>query len=211
MTEPPATPTGPDRPEQTGPDRSGEPGVSAGPAVLPRQTGAALRLARTPGDMAKAVLILLVPVVLAVLVYVYFFGGSNVIAIDPSGDYSAAQASAHFTVLQPEGLPSGWKPVSSAYGKVTGGSLLRVGYIAPDGAGIQLVESDRPVNDLLTDELGPTNSLATSVDLGGRTWGQLDSTTGDDHALVDTEDGRTVIVHGQASQADLQAFVASLR
>lgn len=198
-TEPPAVPAGPD-----------QPGARA-TRTMPRQSSAALRLARTPGDMAKAVLILLVPVVVAVLVYVYFFGGSNVIAIDPSGDYSAARASAHFTVLEPEGLPSGWKPVSSAYGKVTGGSLLRVGYVAPDGSGMQLIESDRPAADLITAELGTTNSLATSVDIGGRSWGRLDSTTRDDRALVDTESGRTVIVHGQASQAELQAFVASLR
>ncbi|HKD99171.1 MAG TPA: DUF4245 domain-containing protein [Micromonosporaceae bacterium] len=192
MTEPPATPpSGSDRPRPL--------------------SGAALRLSRTPGDMVKAVLVLLVPVVAAVLVYVYFFGGSNVIAIDPSTDYANARADGHFTVVQPAGLPDGWKPVSSAFSRSAEGAVLRVGYIAPDGGGIQLIESDRPAGKLLDDELGPTNTLATSVDIGGLTWGQLDSTKRNDHALVSTQDGRTLIVHGQASQEDLREFAASLR
>jgi len=191
MTEPPATPP-------------------AGTPAKPALSGAALRLARTPSDMARAVLVLLVPVVAAVLVYVYFFGGSNVIAIDPSGDYANAKADAHFSVVQPTGLPGGWKAVSSAYGRVADGSVLRVGYVAPDGGAIQFVESDRPAAKLLDDELGATNTVATSVEIGGLTWGQLDSTKRDDHALVSTSDGRTLIIHGQASQQDLQAFAASL-
>jgi len=191
MTEPPATP-----PAGTGP---GAP------------SGAALRLARTPTDMAKAVLVLLLPVVAAVLVYVYFFGGSNVIAIDPSTDYADAKADGHFAVVQPAGLPAGWKPVSSSFDTVADGTVLRVGYVAPDGGGFQLVESDRPAAELLDDELGPTNTVATSVDIGGLTWGRLDSTRRSDHALVSTGDGRTLIIHGQASQQDLEAFAASLR
>ena len=53
--------------------------------AAPSGHSAAVRLARTPVDMAKAVLVLLVPVAILVAVYVFFFGGSNVIAIDPSG------------------------------------------------------------------------------------------------------------------------------
>jgi hypothetical protein len=191
-TEPPSTPpaTG-DRPE--------------------RPSGAALRLARTPTDMVKAVLVLLVPVVAAVLVYVYFFGGANVIAVDPGNYYADAKADGHFAVVQPAGLPDGWKAVSSSFDRVADGAVLRVGYVAPDGGGIQLVESDRPAAKLLDDELGPTDTVGTSVDIGGLTWGRLDSTRRNDHALVSTGDGRTLIIHGQASQQDLAAFAASLR
>lgn len=190
-TEPPATPPAGARP--------GMP------------SGAALRLARTPMDMVKAVLVLLVPVVVAVLVYVYFFGGSNAIAVDPSADYADARADGHFSVVQPAGLPAGWKPVSSSFDRVADGAVLRVGYVTPDGSGLQLVESNRPAGKLLDAELGPTNTTATSVDIGGLSWGQLDSTRRDDHALVSTGDGRTLIIHGQASQQELAAFAASLR
>jgi uncharacterized protein DUF4245 len=178
------------------------------PAPPPTVNTAALRLSRTPADMTKAVLVLLVPVAILVALYVYFFGGNNVIQIDPSQSYSDARASAHFTVLQPAGLSSGWKPVSSQF---TPGatSTLRVGYIAPDGSGIQLVETDQAAGTVIASELGNVGSLAKSVDAGGRTWGVLQAKNSD-LALVDTESSRTVIISGQASQTDLQDFASSL-
>jgi Protein of unknown function (DUF4245) len=158
--------------------------------------------------MAKAVLILLVPVIVAVVAYIYFFGGSNVITIDPSGTFAEARQAARFEVLVPQGLPSGYRPISSAWGPDKGGYTLRVGYIVPGGGGMQLVESDRPAAALIADELGATNAVATSVDIGGRAWAQV---TGTNRALVDTEAGRTLIVLGQATERELEEFVATLR
>jgi hypothetical protein len=169
----------------------------------------ALRLSRTPGDMLKATLVLLVPVAILVALYVFFFGGNNVIQIDPSQSYADARASAHFTVLQPAGLASGWKPVSSQFqpGKT---SLLRVGYVAPDGDGIQLIETDEPADTVLNAELGSIPAFAKSVDVGGLTWGLVDA-KGSSIALVNSEAGRTVIVTGNTTQADLAAFANSLK
>jgi hypothetical protein len=178
------------------------------PAPPPSVNTAALRLSRTPGDMAKAVLVLLVPVALLVALYVFFFGGNNVIQIDPSQSYADARASAHFTVLQPADLSTKWKPVSAQF-EPGATSTLRVGYIAPDGGGIQLIETDEPANTAITSELGNVGSLAHSVDAGGLTWGLVDA-KGSALALVDTEASRTVIITGHASQAELQEFAASL-
>lgn len=171
----------------------------------------AIRLARTPADMAKAVLVLLVPVLVAVAGYTYFFGGSNPIVIDPSGTYAEAQVSAHFTVLKPVGLPDGWRPISSSYNLASSSSVLRVGYVAPDGSGIQLVESDQPADSLIASELGGVRPVATSVQVGDRTWGQVNAAKRTDRALVDTESGRTVIIMGQANFDEMQAFAAALR
>src|SRR5689334_24332418 len=98
----------------------------------------ALRASRTSMDMTKAVLVLLVPVIIAVLVYVFFFGGSDPIRIDTTSTFQTAHATAHYPVLEPAGLSSKWTPISAAYGA---DKLLRVGYVAPSGDGIQLVES----------------------------------------------------------------------
>lgn len=155
-------------------------------------------------DMAKAVLVLLVPVMVLIGAYVFFFGGSNVITIDPSAAFADARASAHFTVLEPAALPAAWKPISSQYALGTP-STLRVGYVAPDGNGIQLIESDAPAASLISAEVGSAGSVARSVTINGRTWGVVD------HALIDTESGRTVIITGHASQALLEAFARSLR
>ncbi len=178
--------------------------------AAPNPHSAAARLARTPGDMAKAVLVLLVPVALLVAVYVFFFGGNNVIAVDPGDTYSAARASAHFTVVQPAGLPGSWKPVSSVYEAGTP-SILRVGYVTPSGAGIQLVESDRPADTLIKSELGSEATVARTVTVNGTVWGVVPSTNGSNLALVDSEFGRVVIIRGQASQAELTQFAAALR
>ena len=180
------------------------------PAAPPSVNTAALRLARTPGDMAKAVLVLLAPVAILVALYVYFFGGNNVIVIDPSSTFTEARLSAHFAVLEPAGLSSKWKPLSSAYAPGTP-STLRVGYIAPKGEGFQLVESDQAAAALLASELGKVPTLAKSVDAGGRTWGIVDATNSSDLALVDTESGRTVIIKGQATLTELEQFASSLK
>lgn len=165
---------------------------------------AALRLSRTPGDMAKAVLVLLVPVAALFAAYVFFFGGNNVIAIDPSGDYGAARAAKQFTVVEPQSLSSDWKPVSSSYSN----GVLRVGYVAPSGAGIQLVESKQ---NLISSEVGSTQNVAKAVDAGGLTWGQLSTTGKSINALVNSDTGRTVIIKGRAGFDELETFAASLK
>jgi uncharacterized protein DUF4245 len=179
------------------------------PAPAPTVNTAALRLSRTPGDMAKAVLVLLAPVAILVALYVFFFGGNNVIQVDPSQSYADARASAHFTVLQPAGLPTTWKSVSAQF-EPGATSTLRVGYLAPDGGGIQLVETNEAAKTVIASELGSVGSLAKSVNAGGLTWGVVNAKDSA-LALVDTESGRTVIITGHASQAELQEFAASLR
>jgi hypothetical protein len=174
----------------------------------PNPNSAAARLARTPGDMAKAVLVLLVPVAVLVALYVYFFGGANVISIDPSGTFSDARAAAAFTVLEPSGLPKGWDAVSSSYENGSP-ATLRVGYVSPSGAGIQLVESNGNADAVIRDELGKTGDIGTSVPINGTDWGFVN---GDgDKALIDTTGGRTVIVLGEATRAELTQFATALR
>jgi hypothetical protein len=194
------------------PGRGQEPDATLQPATTPpdQVNSTALRLSRTPWDMAKAVLILLVPVMIAVGVYVFFFGGSSPIVIDASGSYGDARSAGAFPVVQPQALPSGWKSVSSAYGVESGRHVLRVGYIAPDGAGLQLVESDGAAATVISDEVGTANPVGASVDIGGRTWGKVATSKHNQHALIDTGNGYTIIVKGQASDNDLRTFAAAL-
>jgi hypothetical protein len=166
----------------------------------------ALRASRTSMDMTKAVLVLLVPVIIAVLVYVAFFGGADPIRIDASGTFQTARATGHFTVLEPVGLAKGWTPISASYGS---DKLLRVGYVAPNGPGIQLVESARAADDLVPAELGDAAIVTGTMTINGVTWARTEA--GDAHALVSTEAGRTVIVRGPASFDELGVFASSLR
>jgi uncharacterized protein DUF4245 len=210
MTDPPPAST--EHADPTGPAERSEaqPTGTASAASTPQPSSAALRLSRTPWDMTKAVLVLLVPVILAVVVYIFFFGGSNVIAIDPSGTYSEARAANVFTVAQPTGLSNKWKPVSSSYAVEQGRHVLRVGYVAPDGSGLQLVESDGAPDVVISDVVGTTSPVGASVDLASRTWGQVTGGNGQ-HALISTQPRSTIIVKGPASTTDLRTFAASLR
>jgi hypothetical protein len=114
-------------------------------------------------------------------------------------------------VVQPQGLPSGWKPVSSAYGIEHGRHVLRVGYVAPDGAGLQLVESDGAAAAVISDEVGTANPVGANVNIGGRTWGKVAAGKNNQQALIDTENGYTIVVKGQTSGTDLRTFAAALR
>jgi hypothetical protein len=203
MTDPPTGPGHGRKPDAAEPQ--------AAPTPPEQVNSTALRLSRTPLDMAKAVLILLVPVVIAVAVYVFFFGGSSPIVIDPSGTYGDARAAGAFPVVQPQGLPSEWKPVSSAYGVENGRHVLRVGYLAPDGAGLQLVESDGVAATVISDEVGTANPVGASVAIDGRTWGKVAAGKNNQQALIDTEKGYTIVVKGQTSDTDLHTFAAALR
>ncbi len=157
-------------------------------------------------DMAKAVLVLLVPIAILVAIYVYFFGGNNVIAIDPSETYNTAAASSNFTVVQPAGLPDGWKPVSAAYQD----NLLRVGYVTPAGDGIQIVETSHPANRSISSEIGKTPSVAPVTTIGGVDWAQLTGEGDSIKALVSTVGTRTVIIKGDTDFATLARFASSL-
>lgn len=162
-----------------------------------------MRASRTPTDMAKALLVLFAPVAVLVTLYVFFFGGNDAIAIDPSGTYAAARASGQFTVLEPVGLSTDWKPVSSSYQ----GGVLRVGYITPSGAGIQLVESKQ---DLIASEIGSAPRAAIAIEAGDLAWGRLTVPDKSDQALVNTDAARTVIISGAADFDELTSFAASL-
>jgi hypothetical protein len=203
MTDPPNGPAAGREPADAVPDAAPTP-----PAAV---NTTALRLSRTPLDMAKAVLILLVPVIIAVVVYVFFFGGSSPIVIDPSGSYGDARAAGVFPVVQPQGLPSGWKSVSSTYGVENGRHVLRVGYLAPDGSGLQLLESDGAAAAVISDEVGTANPVGASVAIGGRTWGEVGAGKNGQQALIDSQTGYTIIIKSQASDTDLRTFAAALR
>jgi Protein of unknown function (DUF4245) len=166
---------------------------------------------RSPRDMALSIGVLLVPILVLVFLYNFLYNGNHPRAIDPSGTFDAARHSAAFTVLQPGGLPGGWTVVSSSYQKQSDGSVLRVGCVTPGKAGLQLIESDRPVNSLLPAELGSDAQPGNLVPLGDRRWREYPVARDGGRALVLADDGRTVIVIGTATVTDLRTLAGSLR
>jgi hypothetical protein len=165
---------------------------------------------RSARDMALSIAVLVIPIFLLLGVYRVFFAGDAPIGVDASQTYATARHDAPFPVLVPTGLPGGWTPINSSFGKVSDGSVLRVSYVPPAKTGLQLVESNRPVNSLLPDELGGSAEPGNLETINGQQWRSYPVTQHGARALVLAQNGQTTIVTGNASDEDLRTFAAAL-
>ena len=131
--------------------------------------------------------------------------------VDPAAVFRAARAANAFPVLVPSGPPSGWRASNASLRDGDAGvKVLRVTYQLPGGRFVQLVESNRAAEAMLADEVGRGQPLGTEP-LGGRSWQKYPGRRDPERALVFLQLKGTVIVAGDAPDADLAALAASLR
>jgi hypothetical protein len=190
---------------------SAQPEVPAGAVqpggipVTPNRTG------RSAKDMALSMAVLLIPVLLLLVGYRVFFAGDAPVSVDPGDAYATAKHDAHFTILEPVDLAPGWTSIAAKFEKVDDGSVLRVSYVPPDSTGLQLVESDRPVDSLLPDEVGSDSQPGNLIGIAGQQWRAYPEAKGGGRALVLTGNGYTTVIIGTATDQDMRTFAASLR
>ncbi|MGC4745769.1 DUF4245 domain-containing protein [Micromonospora sp. DT201] len=189
---------------------AGPDGGPAGNDPTPPPSVKPAKSERSPKDMAISLLVLLVPIVLLLAFYRGFLGGDQATTVDPAPAIEQARAANTFPVSQPQGLGSGWSTVSARYQTVEGGANLRIGYLTPEGRGVQLVESSVPAERLLPAELTKQGQPQGTTELSGRTW-QLYTARGNQQALVLLEPTRTVIVIGDARDNELRELAGALR
>jgi hypothetical protein len=180
------------------------------PAESPKVVESAQRSERTPKDMAVSLLVLLVPIALLLLFYRFVLDGDEPVRVDPAPTVATARAANVFPISEPTGLDDGWIPVSASWQPVDGGRVLRIGYVTPDGAGVQVVQTNAPVDSFLPIELTDKARPEGSVGVGGTAWQAYTSRPGE-RALVLLEPDRTVYVLGSASQDELRELAASLK
>jgi len=173
--------------------------------AAPAQTS---RSSRTPRDMALSLLVLLVPVILGVLVYRVLFDGDEPVVVDPTSAIAEARAVGAFPVAEPTGLDSGWRTVSARFERGTDGAVLRLGYLTPDGDGVQLVQGNVPADRLVPQELTGKARPDGQLDIAGTTWQRYLARPGE-RALVLLEPARTVIVVGAAPMSDLRTLAGA--
>ncbi|TNH28372.1 DUF4245 domain-containing protein [Micromonospora orduensis] len=178
------------------------------PAPPPRRESA--RSERSPKDMAISLLVLLVPIALLLAFYRGFLGGDQATTVDPAPAIEQARSANVFPVSQPQGLGSDWRTVSARYQTVDGGANLRIGYLTPEGRGVQLVQSSVPAERLLPAELTDQGQPQGPTVLAGRTW-QRYTARGNQQALVLLEPTRTVLVIGDARDNELRDLAGALR
>jgi hypothetical protein len=156
--------------------------------------------------MAISLAVLLVPLVI-VFAISRLLGGGEVVVVDPAP--AVSRAAAAFPVVTPRGLPDAWRPVSATFAAENGGQALRIGYVTPAGGAVQLIESNEAVDPLLVRELGDNTRPTGPVTAGGASWRSFDVRQ-DEHALVRTDSGRTVILVGKAGPNELATLAGSL-
>ncbi|MFJ6149527.1 DUF4245 domain-containing protein [Micromonospora profundi] len=204
--EPTAQPPA-DSPAPRGPSDADD--VTGGrPTPPPRATAA--KSERSPKDMAISLLVLLIPIALLLAFYRGFLGGDQATEIDPAPAIEQAQAANTFPVSQPQGLGSDWRTVSARYQTVEGGANLRLGYLTPEGRGVQLLQSSLPAERLLPAELTAESQPQGQTELAGRTW-QRYTARGNQQALVLLEPTRTVLIVGDARDNELRELAGALR
>ncbi|MFG1650521.1 DUF4245 domain-containing protein [Micromonospora sp. NPDC049275] len=206
------TATGPTIPAAGEPARvAGEPTPATGerPAPPPRVAAAAPKAERSPKDMAISLLVLLIPIALLLAFYRGFLGGDQATTVDAAPAIEQARSANTFPVSEPQGLGSGWRTVSARYQTVDGGANLRIGYLTPEGRGVQLLQSNVPAERLLPAELTDQSQPQGPTELGGRTW-QRYTARGNQQALVLLEPTRTVLVVGDARDNELRDLAGAL-
>lgn len=180
----------------------------------PEQSGqvqpVAGRSERSPKDMVISLLVLLVPILLLVAFYRVVLGGDEPVRVDPAPAVAQARASGAFPVSEPTGLGAGWRPVAAAFQSADAGRTLRIGYVSPEGRGIQLVQSNVPPEQLLPAELASNGQAQGVTEVAGRDWQRYSARPGE-RALVLLEERRTVVIVGDAAEGELRSLATALR
>jgi hypothetical protein len=186
-----------------------DPDVPA-PAQSGQDQPVAGRSERSPKDMAMSLLVLLVPILLLLALYRIVLGGDEPVPVDPAPAVAQARASNAFPVSEPANLHGGWRPVSAAFQSADAGRTLRIGYVSPEGRGIQLVQSNVPPEQLLPAELTSNGQAQGVTEVAGRDWQRYSARPGE-RALVLLEERRTVVIVGDAAEGELRSLAGALR
>jgi hypothetical protein len=160
-------------------------------------------------DVALSLGVLIVPIFVVILGF-QALGGDPIVRVDPAEAYSRAQSAGGFAVLRAQGLPEGWEITAADSQLDKGVTTLRVGLVAPSGKFARFAQSNRPVEQMVADELGGTPRSVGAAELNGQMWLRYPS-RGREQALVSARRDSVVVVTGTADDAELRDLAASLR
>lgn len=183
--------------------------VPAAPADPTTPAQARPAPSRRPRDLALSLVVLLLPIAVLLGIYRLVHQGDEPLLIDAAPVVEQARSAGDFPVAAPTGLADGWRTVSARYVGGAGEAVLRIGYLAPSGAGVQLVESDRPAEELLAEELTSAARPRGTRPIAGRDWQRYAGRPGE-IALVLLEPERTLLVVGTGAEDELAELVAAL-
>jgi hypothetical protein len=176
--------------------------------VRPRGT------AKTFSDMARS--LGLMAVVIAALLLLgpartlVFPGSAERQPVDYR-DQVRAFATVAGSVLAPVGVPSTWRANAATFDRDHSGAHLHVGFATPGSHYAGLDETDGEPSGLYRRVLGARGARTSgSTTIAGTTW-QLRRSDRGEEALTSTTGDVTVVVTGDATDAQLRTLAGSLR
>lgn len=193
----------------TEPAAEPEPAGEPVPAAEERPIRLSKREGRAPRDMVLSLAVLIVPIALLLLFYRFVLSGDAPVSIDPGPKIQEAQQAGAFPVAVPTGLGDDWSAATATFTRQSGGATLRIGYVGPRKAPVQLVESSVASSTLLPAELSTKAKALTNFHAPNGVWRLYDGRPGE-QALVLADQSRTIIVLGKTDVSTLERLASSL-
>ena len=139
-----------------------------------------------------------------------FPGDSRMQPVDYSHQVTAFKQVA-MIVLAPTGLPSSWRANAATFDSNGGRARLHVGFATPGSRFAGFDESNGPPAQLVSAILGKRGATVTgTTTIAGQTWEERRSRRGE-QALTLTTGPLTIVVTGNATDAQLRTLAGSLR
>ncbi len=135
--------------------------------------------------------------------------------ISYAGDLARLARLAPYPAVAPVGLPADWQPVSSGLavggGNGPGTVTWQLGFMTADGTLASLNETNASAAAFIRRMTNDGTTL-TLADLNGQTWRLITTPArGQRSMYLTSKTGRTLVVTGNATWAQLRALAASLR
>jgi len=182
----------------------------------PEQTAEAQEAAPRRGMLSKSArdMILSLIAVLAFGAIMYMFiphsGKSAVHQITYQDSFLSAQRAAPYPILEPVGLPSGYRATSVEYdGADADDAVWHLGFVDPDNQYVALEQSNAAdQGSWLADVTNNATRTSGTVEINGQSWARYQSQSY--RALVWKAPKDTVVVTGTESWAQLAKFATAL-
>jgi hypothetical protein len=159
--------------------------------------------------MVLSLAVLIVPIALLLIFYRVVLSGDAPVTVDPAPTIQEAQHANLFPIAVPQGLGDDWHTSAATWNRQPAGATLRIGYVDPDQAPVQLVESNVAAATLLPAELTGDAKPLTDFRAPNGVW-RLYAARPGEQALVLADAKRTVIVVGKTDEKNLEELAAAL-
>lgn len=169
----------------------------------------------TVGDMARSMLVVLIPVAfIAGLVGLIRPSSETLRDVEWEPALESARGAAEYDLVGPQSVPEGWTATRVSYevGTSVDDGVWRMNFVTDDRGYVGLVQRSGDVQSVVRRELPEFEPDGTSV-VSGEQWARYLETGGNDPdvALVQERPDSVVVLIGSDGYAELESFASWLR